>query len=100
MGFVTALAGAEEGDAEFAIDLYVQREVGGEALAVRSADVVLLHVDVRIGVAAVDVGDGTELEFFGQREDAPGDDAVRHVVGKDAVDVRAYDGLGKRDEHV
>ena len=100
MGLVPALAGAEEGDAKFTIDLHVEREVSGEALAVRGAHVVLLHIDVRIGVATVDVGDGTELEFLGQREDAPSNDAVGDVVGKDAVDVRANDRLSKRDEHV
>src|SRR5882724_2804319 len=99
MAFAFAVVVAEKWNAELPIDLYVQREIGIETLAIGSANVILQGINIRIGLAGVDVGDRAELDFFRQREDSPRHHSIRHIVRQDSIYIGPNHRLLKRNQH-
>ena len=53
MTFAFSMVGTKEWDAELAIDLHVQSEERGKALAVRSSHIILQRIDVGICLAGM-----------------------------------------------
>src|SRR6202790_3250526 len=90
---------AQVGNAEFAVELHIQREIGAKTLSVRNTDVVLEHIDLRVRLPGMHVGQGAERHLPRQRKNSPADEAVRYVERRDPVNVGAVDRLLARKEH-
>ena len=56
--------GAHKRNAELPVNFDIQREKRPEALPVRNPDIILQTVDIRIGIAGMQVRDRTELKLF------------------------------------
>src|SRR5262249_21841440 len=91
--------GAQQRQAEFAVELQVQREKVGETRSVWSAHVALYYIYVGIGIAAVPVGQRAEFEFPRQRKNTPGYDTIGNIGRQNSINVRPDHRLRERYEH-
>ena len=93
IGDVDDLEAAEELDAvvvEFEVEgiLEFQIEAGERGKAagfIAGANVIPVFIEPGIGEAGVDVENGNQLEFVGEADNAPEEDAIGRVTGKRAV---------------
>ena len=83
-----------ERQVELLPEFHIEREEAGETSIIRRADVVLLHIDERVGKAGmkVDDGRGRDSPDVGL-EPAPADQAVGNVGGQVGKEVWTEDGL-------